>query len=126
MKRHFVSVVSGLTILIAMFITFGLGATPQKQLLLIKLQLILLFHHSNLPIAIINTLVLILIYCMPFAKDQGFKVNIKPTSFNSAVQSVQSGQADGVIAGMSITKEREATLIFKTLLHVWCCHGSET
>lgn len=30
MKRHFVSVVSGLTILIAMFITFGLGATPAK------------------------------------------------------------------------------------------------
>nr|WP_246147550.1 amino acid ABC transporter substrate-binding protein/permease [Secundilactobacillus folii] len=46
------------------------------------------------------------------AKDQGFKVNIKPTSFNGAVQAVQSGQLDGMIAGMSITKEREATFDF--------------
>jgi len=32
MKRHFVSVVSGLAVLIAMFITFGLGATPAKAM----------------------------------------------------------------------------------------------
>ncbi|WP_288527814.1 amino acid ABC transporter substrate-binding protein/permease [uncultured Secundilactobacillus sp.] len=46
------------------------------------------------------------------AKDQGFKVNIKPLGFNAAVQATQSGQIDGVIAGMSITKERAATFDF--------------
>ncbi|GLB46245.1 glutamine ABC transporter substrate-binding protein [Philodulcilactobacillus myokoensis] len=46
------------------------------------------------------------------AKDQGFKVNIKPTSFNGAIQATQSGQLDGMIAGMSITPQRKATFDF--------------
>ncbi|GKS81091.1 glutamine ABC transporter substrate-binding protein [Ligilactobacillus pabuli] len=40
------------------------------------------------------------------AKEEGFKVNIKALGFNAAVQSLQSNQIDGVIAGMSITPER--------------------
>lgn len=46
------------------------------------------------------------------AKDQGFKVNIKPLGFNAAVQALDSGQIDGVIAGMSITDERKAKFDF--------------
>lgn len=46
------------------------------------------------------------------AKDQGFKVKIKPLGFNAAVQAVESGQIDGVMAGMSITPERQAKLDF--------------
>ncbi|MBW1606181.1 amino acid ABC transporter substrate-binding protein/permease [Lactobacillus sp. Sy-1] len=46
------------------------------------------------------------------AKDQGFKVNIKPIGFNAAVQATQSGQIDGVIAGMNITPERAQTFDF--------------
>ncbi len=37
------------------------------------------------------------------AEDQGFKVDIKQLGFDAALQAVQAGQADGVIAGMSIT-----------------------
>ncbi len=48
------------------------------------------------------------------AKEEGFKVNIKPVGFNAAVQSVQSGQLDGVIAGMTITPERQAKFTFGT------------
>lgn len=48
------------------------------------------------------------------AKEEGFKVNIKPVGFNAAVQSVQSGQLDGVIAGMTITPERKAKFDFGT------------
>lgn len=46
------------------------------------------------------------------AKDQNFKVNIKPLGFNAAVQALDSGQIDGVIAGMSITDERKAKFDF--------------
>ncbi|MCX2455820.1 amino acid ABC transporter substrate-binding protein/permease [Lacticaseibacillus nasuensis] len=41
------------------------------------------------------------------AKQQGFKVTIKPLGFNAAVQALEAGQIDGVIAGMSITPERQ-------------------
>lgn len=42
------------------------------------------------------------------AKAEGFKVDIKPLGFNAAVQALEAGQIDGVIAGMSITPERQA------------------
>lgn len=42
------------------------------------------------------------------AKQEGFKVTIKPLGFNAAVQALEAGQIDGVIAGMSITPERQA------------------
>lgn len=42
------------------------------------------------------------------AKTEGFKVNIKQLGFSAAVQSLEAGQIDGVIAGMSITPERQA------------------
>ena len=41
------------------------------------------------------------------AQDQGFEVNWQVLGFNAAVQAVKAGQADGVIAGMSITEERK-------------------
>lgn len=48
------------------------------------------------------------------AKEEGFKVKTKQVGFNGAVQSVQSGQLDGIIAGMTITKERQAKFDFGT------------
>ncbi|UQS83177.1 ABC transporter permease subunit [Bombilactobacillus thymidiniphilus] len=48
------------------------------------------------------------------AKEEGFQVHIKPVGFNAAVQSVQSGQLDGIIAGTTITKERQAKFDFGT------------
>lgn len=48
------------------------------------------------------------------AKEEGFKVHIKPVGFNAAVQSVESGQLDGVIAGMTITPDRQAKFDFGT------------
>lgn len=46
------------------------------------------------------------------AKDQHFRVNIKPLGFNAAVQSLEAGQIDGVIAGMTITPERKQKFHF--------------
>jgi polar amino acid transport system substrate-binding protein len=40
------------------------------------------------------------------AKDQGIEYELKPLGFNAAVAALESNQADGVIAGMSITEER--------------------
>jgi polar amino acid transport system substrate-binding protein len=40
------------------------------------------------------------------AEDQGFAYTLKPLGFSAAVAALESGQADGVIAGMSITEER--------------------
>lgn len=41
------------------------------------------------------------------AQDQGFKYELQPLGFDAAVASLESGQSDGVIAGMSITDERK-------------------
>lgn len=46
------------------------------------------------------------------AKDQDFKVDLKPLGFDSAIQAVQSDQVDGMIAGMSITDERKKSFDF--------------
>lgn len=41
------------------------------------------------------------------AEDQGFKYELKSLGFNAAVTALETSQADGVIAGMSITDERK-------------------
>ncbi|MCT2043176.1 ABC transporter substrate-binding protein/permease [Pseudoclavibacter alba] len=46
------------------------------------------------------------------AANQGFEVEVKPLGFDAALQAVQSGQADGIIAGMSITDERKKVFDF--------------
>lgn len=46
------------------------------------------------------------------AEAEGFTVDIKPMGFNPAVTALDSGQVDGVIAGMSITAERKKTFDF--------------
>lgn len=46
------------------------------------------------------------------AKDQGFEYTLDPVGFDAALQNVQAGQADGVIAGMSITEERKQVFDF--------------
>lgn len=46
------------------------------------------------------------------AKDQEFQYSIQPIGFTGAVQSLQAGQCDAVIAGMSITEERKKIFDF--------------
>ena len=46
------------------------------------------------------------------AANQGFEYELNPVGFDAALQNVQSGQADGVIAGMSITDERREIFDF--------------
>ncbi len=46
------------------------------------------------------------------AADQGFEVKLRPLGFDSSIQGVQSGQLDGMIAGMSITEERKNNFDF--------------
>ncbi|MDR2654854.1 MAG: transporter substrate-binding domain-containing protein [Oscillospiraceae bacterium] len=48
------------------------------------------------------------------AADQGFKYELQPLGFSAAVAALESKQADGVIAGMSITEERKAKYDFST------------
>ena len=42
------------------------------------------------------------------AQDQNFKIDIQSLGWDAAVAAVQAGQADGLIAGASITDERKA------------------
>ena len=42
------------------------------------------------------------------SEDQGFNIDIQSLGWDAAVAAVQSGQADGLIAGASITDERKA------------------
>lgn len=46
------------------------------------------------------------------AADQGFAYDLNPLGFDAALQAVQANQADGVIAGMSITDERKEVFDF--------------
>lgn len=46
------------------------------------------------------------------AKDQGFEYEVKPLGFSASLQALETNQVDGMIAGMSITDEREATFDF--------------
>jgi polar amino acid transport system substrate-binding protein len=48
------------------------------------------------------------------AKDQGISYELKPLGFSAAVAALESNQADGVIAGMSITAERRLKYDFST------------
>ena len=41
------------------------------------------------------------------AEDQGFEYELQSLGFDAALAAVESGQADGMIAGMSITDERK-------------------
>lgn len=43
------------------------------------------------------------------AEDQGFNYEIQSLGWDAAVAAVQAGQADGLIAGASITDERKAS-----------------
>ena len=43
------------------------------------------------------------------AEDQGFKYELKSLGWDAAIAACQSGQADGMIAGASITDERKAS-----------------
>ena len=46
------------------------------------------------------------------AEDQGFEIEITNPGFDAAINAVQSGQADGMIAGMSVTDARKETFDF--------------
>ncbi len=46
------------------------------------------------------------------AEDQGFDYELQSLGFDAALLAVESGQADGVIAGMSITEERKEKFDF--------------
>ncbi|MEA4987975.1 MAG: transporter substrate-binding domain-containing protein [Anaerovorax sp.] len=46
------------------------------------------------------------------AEDQGFEYELQVLGFNAAVQALEAGQVDGVIAGMSITDERKQKFDF--------------
>lgn len=46
------------------------------------------------------------------AKDQGFEYKVNPLGFSAALTALDAGQADGMIAGMSITDERKEKFDF--------------
>lgn len=46
------------------------------------------------------------------AKHENFDYNLKIMSFNAMLQAVQSGQIDAMVAGMSVTEERQAKFDF--------------
>ncbi|MBR4015681.1 MAG: transporter substrate-binding domain-containing protein [Anaerotignum sp.] len=46
------------------------------------------------------------------AEDQGFEYELNSLGFKAAVQALEAGQADGVIAGMSITEDRKEKFDF--------------
>lgn len=50
-------------------------------------------------------------------KVQNVTFDIQPLGFNAALQAVESGQADGVMAGMSITPARQQTFDFSEVYY---------
>ena len=81
--------------------------------------------YSSFKIQAINTLVLIWTLIKAIAKDQGFEIEITNPGFDAAISAVQAGQADGIIAGMSVADARKGNLRFlRIILHSkydsWC------
>ena len=52
------------------------------------------------------------------AEDQGFEIEITNPGFDAAINAVQSGQADGIIAGMSVTDARKETFDFSDSYYI--------
>lgn len=50
------------------------------------------------------------------AKDQGFNITIKNPGFDVALNDVQTGHADGMIAGMTVTDARKRPSISQILI----------
>lgn len=48
------------------------------------------------------------------AADQGFSYDLQPLGFDASLTATQSGEVDGMIAGMSINEDRKATYDFST------------
>lgn len=48
------------------------------------------------------------------AKDQGFSYQTQAIGFDAALQAVEAGQADAILAGCSITEERKLKMDFST------------
>lgn len=48
------------------------------------------------------------------AADQGFEYELQPLGFDASLTATQSGEVDGMIAGMSINEDRKATYDFST------------
>ena len=46
------------------------------------------------------------------AKDQGFEYDLQVLGWDASIAACQAGQADGMIAGMTITDERKKTFDF--------------
>ncbi|WP_080145859.1 amino acid ABC transporter substrate-binding protein/permease [Marinilactibacillus piezotolerans] len=46
------------------------------------------------------------------AEDQGFEYELRPMNFSAGLQALETNQVDGMIAGMSITPEREEAFDF--------------
>ena len=74
--------------------------------------MILLLHLLCSKTQVTNLLVLIWKLIKAIAKDQGFEIEITNPGFDAAISAVQAGQADGIIAGMSVTDARKATFDF--------------
>ncbi len=48
------------------------------------------------------------------AEDQGFKYDLQPLGFDASLTATQSGEVDGMIAGMSINEDRKLVYDFST------------
>ena len=46
------------------------------------------------------------------AEDQGFTYEVQPLGFDNAVMAVETGEADGIMAGLSIDEENRETFDF--------------
>lgn len=50
------------------------------------------------------------------SKLQGFNLRMDYRGFSAALQALESGQADGMIAGMTVTDERKKAMISQILI----------
>lgn len=107
-KHFFLSFIA----MMATLVTFSIGYSTQAEEKTYTIGTDLTFapfefqddtgKYTGIDIDLLNTI----------AEEQGFKVDLKPLGFDSAIQAVQSNQVDGMIAGMSITDERKKSFDF--------------
>jgi polar amino acid transport system substrate-binding protein len=104
MKKQIITVLLACAILLTVTVDIWAGGTGQKKDFIIATDITFApFEFQNTRGQYVGIDIELL---TAIASDQGFTYELKPLGFNAAVAAMESGQADGVIAGMSITGER--------------------
>jgi len=104
MKKHMTALLLACALLLTVAANTWAGGSSDKKYIIATDTTFAPFEFQNAQGQYVGVDIELL---AAIAKDQGFAYDLRPLGFSAAVAALESSQADGVIAGMSITEERK-------------------